>query len=59
MSRTLRRFEVLLPLRFNDGQPVPDELVLVSHVSYRSTIALAARGHPTSPQRTVCARRAL
>ena len=27
MSRTLRRFEVLLPLRFNEGQPVPDELV--------------------------------
>ena len=27
MSKTLRRFEVLLPLRFNDGQPVPDEIV--------------------------------
>src|SRR5579863_1652179 len=27
MSRTLRRFEVLLPLRFNDGQSVPDDLV--------------------------------
>jgi hypothetical protein len=27
MSRTLRRFELLLPLRFNDGQPVPDALV--------------------------------
>lgn len=25
MSRSLRRFEVLLPLRFNDGRPVPDE----------------------------------
>lgn len=22
-----RRFELLLPLRFNDGQPVPDELI--------------------------------
>lgn len=22
-----RRYEILLPLRFNDGQPVPDELV--------------------------------
>ncbi len=22
-----RRFEILLPLRFNDGQPAPDELV--------------------------------
>ena len=27
MSRTFRRFEILLPLRFNDGQAVPDELV--------------------------------
>ena len=27
MSSTLRRFEILLPLRFNDGQPVPDDLV--------------------------------
>ena len=27
MSSTLRRFEILLPLRFNDGKPVPDELV--------------------------------
>jgi hypothetical protein len=25
MSRALRRYEVLLPLRFNDGQPVPDD----------------------------------
>jgi len=23
----LRRFEILLPLRFNDGQPVPDALI--------------------------------
>ncbi|MBI4326159.1 MAG: hypothetical protein HY674_12985, partial [Chloroflexi bacterium] len=23
----LRRYEILLPLRFNDGQPVPSELV--------------------------------
>lgn len=27
MSRAFRRFEVLLPLRFNDGRPVPDETV--------------------------------
>jgi hypothetical protein len=27
MSTTLRRFEFLLPLRFNDGQPVPDSLI--------------------------------
>ena len=27
MSRTVRRFEVLLPLRLNDGTPVPDDAV--------------------------------
>ena len=27
MSSLLRRYEILLPLRFNDGQPVPDELI--------------------------------
>jgi hypothetical protein len=27
MSRGLRRYEVLLPLRFNDGSPVPDDLI--------------------------------
>ncbi len=30
MSRSLRRYEILLPLRFNDGQPVPDEIVAES-----------------------------
>ncbi len=27
MSSSSRRFEILLPLRFNNGQAVPDELV--------------------------------
>jgi hypothetical protein len=27
MSSSYRRYEILLPLRFNDGQPVPDELI--------------------------------
>lgn len=27
MSRMVRRFEVLLPQRFNDGSAVPDELI--------------------------------
>jgi hypothetical protein len=27
MSRLQRRYEVLLPLRFNDGQAVPDDLI--------------------------------
>ena len=27
MSKVFRRFEILLPLRFNDARPVPDELI--------------------------------
>jgi hypothetical protein len=27
MSKPYRRFEMLLPLRFNDGQPVPEDLI--------------------------------
>ena len=27
MSSTFRRFELLLPLKFNDGRPVPEELI--------------------------------
>jgi hypothetical protein len=27
MSGSFRRFEILLPLRFNDGRPVPEELL--------------------------------
>ena len=29
MNMLFRRFEILLPLRFNDGSEVPDELVLI------------------------------
>src|SRR5262245_634345 len=28
MSTEFRRFEILLPLQFNDGKPVPDELIV-------------------------------
>ena len=28
MSNEFRRFEILLPLQFNDGKPVPDELII-------------------------------
>lgn len=27
MNSGFRRYEILLPLRFNDGRPVPDELI--------------------------------
>ena len=27
MDKPYRRFEVLLPLKFNDGKPVPDDLI--------------------------------
>jgi hypothetical protein len=27
MAKSYRRFEILLPTKFNDGSPVPDELI--------------------------------
>jgi hypothetical protein len=30
MSDTFRRFEILLPLRFNDGKAVPNELIAIT-----------------------------
>ena len=51
MSSSLRRFEILLPLRFNDGSPVPDELVGQTIVELRQRFhAISAesqviRGH--------------
>jgi hypothetical protein len=35
MSNRLRRFEILLPLKFNDGTPVPDELLGETYVELR------------------------
>ena len=35
MSSSLRRFEILLPLRFNDGQPVPNDLIVDSLLEVR------------------------
>jgi hypothetical protein len=35
MSNAFRRFEMLLPLRFNDGQPVPDDLIAESLLELR------------------------
>jgi hypothetical protein len=48
MSRSLRRYEILLPLRFNDGEPMPDDLVadtlleLVQHSGSPSTAMMSA-----------------
>ena len=36
MSISGRRFELLLPLRFNDGSPVPDTLIAEALVELRS-----------------------
>jgi hypothetical protein len=38
----LRRFEILLPLRFNDGQPVPDELIGETLVELRQRFGAAS-----------------
>ena len=35
MSTSGRRFEILLPLRFNDGSPVPDGLIADALVELR------------------------
>src|SRR6266849_1249156 len=35
MSRSSRRFKILLPRRFNDGQPVPDELLADTLIELR------------------------
>ena len=32
----LRRYEILLPLRFNDGEPVPEDLIRRSRLAARS-----------------------
>ena len=31
-SSSQRRFEILLPLRFNDGKPVPEELLVETQI---------------------------
>ena len=38
----MRRYEILLPLRFNDGTPVPDELVGEVIVSIRNQFGAAS-----------------
>lgn len=51
MSSRWRRFEVLLPLRFNDGRPVPEEwiaeavLELVDHLGAASYETQKVEGH--------------
>ena len=36
LMSAMRRYEILLPLRFNDGEPVPDELIRRSRLTARS-----------------------
>lgn len=35
MSKSFRRYEILLPRRFNDQQPIPDELIADSLLELR------------------------
>jgi hypothetical protein len=35
MSKSYRRFEILLPLQFNDGQPVPEDLIAATLLELR------------------------
>jgi hypothetical protein len=63
MSTTLRRYELLLPLRFNDGQPVPDSLIADSlveleqrfgAVSSETQVIFSARSAIASLSRLSC-----
>ena len=36
MTRSYRRYEVMLPLKFNDGQSIPDELIGATLVELRA-----------------------
>jgi hypothetical protein len=36
MSKSFRRYELLLPLKFNDGRPVPDELIGATLIELRT-----------------------
>lgn len=38
----MRRYEILLPLRFNDGTPLPDELVGGVIISIRDRFGAAS-----------------
>jgi hypothetical protein len=42
MTSAFRRFEMLLPLRFNDGQPVPDDLIGDSLLELRQRFGAAS-----------------
>ena len=43
MSSSYRRYEILLPRRFNDGQAVPDELIAETLLELRER---SARSRP-------------
>ncbi len=51
MSRMVRRFEVLLPLRFNDGTPVPEAAVAGTLIEFEERFGAVScetqtiRGH--------------
>lgn len=36
MSSLQRRYEILLPLRFNDGQAVPEHLIVDTPLSWKN-----------------------
>jgi hypothetical protein len=45
MSSSQRRYEILLPLRFNDGQAVPDDLIAETLLDMRKCLFPAAGHH--------------
>ena len=43
MSKTLRRFETLPPLRFHDGTPVPDDLLADTLIEFEERLGAVSR----------------
>ena len=47
MNKTFRRFEILLPLRFNDGRHVPDDLLADTLLELRQRFGAVSCDTPT------------
>jgi hypothetical protein len=46
MPSAYRRYEFLLPLKFNDGTPVPDEFIGTTLIELRTRFGTAVLGNP-------------
>ena len=51
MSARYRRFEILLPLQFNDGKPVPSDLIADTLIQLRNQFDAVSSENLTPAQR--------